>query len=121
MLFRSIVILGAIQAGIIPWTVKLASYFELGFVNNSDEPAPFNTGAFVYLVLLAATLIFGIYYTHLKGKVVFNTIILCITVILIGYSTFGVILIRSNADTPMDENNPENVFTLLSYLNRHFR
>ena len=114
----SIVILGAIQAGIIPWTVKLASYFELGFVNNSDEPAPFNTGAFVYLVLLAATLIFGIYYTHLKGKVVFNTIILCITVILIGYSTFGVILIRSNADTPMDENNPENVFTLLSYLNR---
>ena len=42
----------------------------------------------------------------------------CIMVMLIGYSTYGMIVIRSSADTPMDENNPENVFTLLSYLNR---
>jgi hypothetical protein len=41
-----------------------------------------------------------------------------ITVMLIGYSSYGMIVIRSSADTPMDENNPENVFTLLSYLNR---
>jgi hypothetical protein len=37
---------------------------------------------------------------------------------LIGYGSYGMIIIRSSADTPMDENNPENVFTLLSYLNR---
>src|SRR5690606_37510795 len=56
--------------------------------------------------------------THQKKKVIFNTAILAFAFILLGYSTFAVIIIRSNADTPMDENNPENVFTLLSYLNR---
>jgi MFS family permease len=47
-----------------------------------------------------------------------NTLTICITVMLIGYASYGMIIIRSSADTPMDENNPENVFTLLSYLNR---
>ena len=47
-----------------------------------------------------------------------HTLTMCIAVMLIGYSSYGMILIRSSADTPMDENNPENVFTLLSYLNR---
>ncbi len=47
-----------------------------------------------------------------------NTLTLCMLVMLIGYSSYGMIVIRSSADTPMDENNPENVFTLLSYLNR---
>jgi tetratricopeptide (TPR) repeat protein len=47
-----------------------------------------------------------------------NTILLALTVILMGYSTFAVIVIRSSANPPLDENNPENVFTLLSYLNR---
>ncbi|MCB0819123.1 MAG: DUF2723 domain-containing protein [Bacteroidetes bacterium] len=50
--------------------------------------------------------------------VLINTLTLCITVMLIGYASYGMIVIRSSADTPMDENNPENVFTLLSYLNR---
>lgn len=51
-------------------------------------------------------------------NVVLNTSILSFMVILIGYSTFAMIVIRSSANPPMDENNPENVFTLLSYLNR---
>jgi hypothetical protein len=112
----SILILGAIQYGIIPWTVIFASYFELFFTNTLGMP--FNTGAYIYLFLVGGALIYGIYHTHKNNQVIANTIIMSITVILIGYSTFGVILIRSNANTPMDENNPENVFNLLSYLNR---
>ena len=50
--------------------------------------------------------------------VVWNTIVLAFTVIAIGYSTYGVIIIRSNANTPLDESNPESVFSLLEYLNR---
>ncbi|MEY4329892.1 MAG: hypothetical protein RL609_640, partial [Bacteroidota bacterium] len=53
-----------------------------------------------------------------KSLVAFKTLVLCIAVALIGYTTFAVILVRSQANTPMDENNPENMFALLSYLNR---
>jgi len=57
-------------------------------------------------------------YGPRQNFVLANTLTLCITAMLIGYGSYGMILIRSAADTPMDENNPENVFTLLSYLNR---
>lgn len=49
---------------------------------------------------------------------IFNIIIMSVFVIFIGYSSYAVILIRSNADTPMDQNSPDNVYSLASYLNR---
>ncbi len=112
----AVAILGFIMYGIIPGAVNLASKFELMFVNGFGMP--FNSGLFVYLFLLAGGLAFGIYYTHKKAKVLLNTIILGVTVILIGYSSFTIIVIRSIAETPMNENQPDNVFALLSYLNR---
>ena len=47
-----------------------------------------------------------------------NTAMVMITVILIGYSSYAALVIRSNADTPMDQNSPDNVFSLKYYLNR---
>ena len=55
---------------------------------------------------------------HKKGKVILNTIILAISVIVIGYSSFAMIVIRSTANPPIDENSPDNVYSLLHYLNR---
>lgn len=49
---------------------------------------------------------------------IFNLIIMSVIVIFIGYSSYALILIRSNAQTPMDQNSPDNVFSLSSYLNR---
>jgi hypothetical protein len=112
----SLTILGTIMYIIIPGLIKVASKFELAFVNGMG--LPFKTGVFVYGTLLLALIFFGIWYTHKKGKVLLNTVILVITVIIIGYSSFAMIVIRSLANPPMDENNPENVFSLLSYLNR---
>ncbi|MFT5666886.1 MAG: hypothetical protein ACI9DK_001071 [Vicingaceae bacterium] len=112
----SIVILAAIQYGIIPGLIVMASWFELLFTNSFG--LPFNTGFFVYLALIVAGLAYALHYTQKNSKVVLNTIFLCVSAIILGYSSFAVILIRSNANTPMDENNPENVFTFLSYLNR---
>ncbi|MES2629476.1 MAG: DUF2723 domain-containing protein, partial [Bacteroidota bacterium] len=112
----SVLILGIIQAGIIPGTVKLASVFERIFVNGMG--LPFNSGVLIYVILFVTAIVFGLRWSHRKAKPLYNTAILCLATILIGYSTYAVITIRSNANPVIDENNPENVFSLLSYLNR---
>lgn len=112
----SLAILGGIMYVIIPHSVTLATWFELLFVNGMGMPI--HTGAIAFAIFVIAGLSFGIWYTDQKGKVIWNTILLSVTVIMIGYSSFTMIVIRSNANPPMDENNPDNVFSLLSYLNR---
>ena len=49
---------------------------------------------------------------------VMNTSLLCMLMIMVGYSSYAVIVIRSTANTPMDQNSPEDIFTLGTYLNR---
>jgi hypothetical protein len=109
-------LLGFMQFAFIPGVVSIAAKFELLFTNSFG--LPFGTGAAVYIVLLIVALVWGVQYTIKKSKPMWNTVLLCTIVMLIGYASYGMIIIRSSADTPMDENNPENVFTLLSYLNR---
>ena len=164
--------------GIVPGVVKIGGWFELLFVNGLG--LSFNTGLYIYILLLTATLIAGIYCTE-KGKSqktiatlftlaiallgipfygnsiggsivigaialaviyilctrssvsykgaqitrkylvsnrVFNTSFLSLLLIMIGYSSYALIVIRSSANTPMDQNSPEDIFTLGSYLNR---
>ena len=112
----SIVILGIVMYIIIPWIIKLAGLFELFFVNSVG--LPFNFGTIIYLIFMLGLIIWGLYYTRKKDKPVWNAIVLAITFIVIGYSSFLMLVIRSNADTPLDENNPENAMYLLAYLNR---
>ncbi len=74
-----------------------------------------------FLMAILLTIALGIYLFKYYKKVpvrIFSNIILCITVIFIGYSSYALILIRSNAQTPMDQNSPDNVFALADYLNR---
>lgn len=112
----SIVLLGFIMNIIIQGVVKIASWFELLFVNGFG--AGFKTGVIVYVLILFGALIWGIYYTYKHKQVVLNTILAGIVVILIGYSSYAMIVIRSNANPPMDQNDPETLFSLLYYLNR---
>ena len=112
----SLGILGLVQKGIIIYFVSLAGWFERFAIN--DLHMPFNSGVIIYVLLFIGLLTFGLWYTNKKGKVMLNTLILGITVAVIGYTSFATIIIRSQANPPMDENNPENLFALLSYLNR---
>jgi len=112
----SLVLLVLVQNGIIPWIVKLDWLFEKFFVNTMGMP--FNTGTFVYFILLIAAIVYGLYYTHKKQKVIANTIILCFTFIVIGYSSFFMLIIRSNANTPINENSPTDALGLQAYLAR---
>ena len=164
--------------GIVPGVVKVGGWFELLFVNVLG--LSFNTGLYTYILLLAATLVAGIYCTekgksqktiaatftlaiallgipfygksiggsiavgaivlaaiyflctrgsvsykgtqitrkYLVSRRVFNTSFLSLLLIMIGYSSYALIVIRSSANTPMDQNSPEDIFTLGSYLNR---
>ena len=47
-----------------------------------------------------------------------NTALLCMLMLMIGYSSYALIVIRSSANPPMDQNSPEDIFTLGSYLSR---
>jgi len=115
-LIVSLAILGSIMYVIIPGIVVVGKWFELLFVNSFG--LPYNSGVIFYILLIIGLIVWSLNYTYKKKQVVLNTIILGVTVILIGYSSFSMIVIRSLANTPMDENNPETIFNLYHYLNR---
>ena len=116
VLALSAVILAVILWGIIPYLPKLAAYVDLLFVNGFG--LPYNTGAVVFMLLLLAACFWLIYFSHKRGKVLLNTITLCFTMIVIGYSSFAVVVIRSSVNTPTNEYQPDNPFTLVRYLGR---
>ena len=172
-LLGSGVLVAAVLYGIVPGIVKVGGWFELLFVNGLGMS--FNSGVVVYIVLLAAALIWGVYesyteknktrmaisfiltiallgipfYGHGPSSIVIgilviaalgiylapnvqakikekwrisartmNTAMLCTMMIVIGYSSYALIVIRSTANTPMDQNSPEDIFTLGEYLGR---
>ena len=111
-----VVILALILFIIIPWLPKIAAYFDLFFVNVLG--LPYNTGATFFIVAVLAVCFFGIFRTLKQGKVFWNTALLCLTMIIIGFSLFSIDIIRSCAKTPTNEYQPDNAFTLVRYLSR---
>ncbi|MBN3035246.1 MAG: DUF2723 domain-containing protein [Bacteroidales bacterium] len=112
----SFLILAFIMYGIIPWVVKMAGNFELFFVNAMG--LPFNTGTVIYFAALTGVIIWLLRYARKLGKSLLHTIVIAIVFLLIGYSSFFMLIIRSNANPPIDENSPEDAIALLAYLNR---
>ena len=72
----------------------------------------------VVLGLLLACLNYKKLGHYLVSARIMNTTLLCMLMIMIGYSSYAVIVIRSSANTPMDQNSPEDIFTLGTYLSR---
>ncbi len=112
----SVLILGTVMSVIIPGVLKLAALFERFSVNSLS--LPFNIGTIIFFLILIASIVFGLRYSANKLQPAWNAILLAFSFILIGYSSFFMLVIRSNADTPIDENNPENAMYLLAYLQR---
>ena len=112
----AIALTGFIQVILIPAIVSLAGKFELFFVNSIGMP--FNFGTIFYFVFIIALIVWGLWYTTKKNKPVWNTIILSFMFILIGYSSFFMLVIRANANTPINENEPKDAISMLSYLKR---
>lgn len=109
-------LLFTVQLFIIPGIPSLAAKMDVMFVNSFGMG--FNSGVIFFSILLLVPLIFGIWYTQKNQKVLWNTILLSFAFILIGYSSYAMVVIRSNANTPIDMNNPDDPLTLVYYLNR---
>ena len=112
----SIALVGLIQVVIIPAIVSLCGKFELFFVNTLNTP--FNVGTIVYFILLTAIIVLGIYFSNKYKMVILNVVVLSFMFILIGYSSFFMLVIRANANTPINENEPSEAVSMLSYLKR---
>ncbi len=165
----SVLLVAAVLYGVVPGIVKVGGWFELLFVNGFGMP--FNSGMVVYILLLIAVVLAGIWFTNgtdrlrmaifftlsvgmlgipfyghgamsivigiivlallvgllfyknKEGKFIIrprfmNTALLCMLMLMIGYSSYALIVIRSTQNTPMDQNSPEDIFSLGTYLNR---
>ena len=112
----SAIILAVILWGIIPYLPKIAAVFDLLFVNVFH--LPFNSGAAFFVILLLALCFWAIYYTRKKDRHIWNTVTMCFTMIVIGYSAFAMVVIRSANNTPTNEGQPDNPYALVKYLGR---
>ncbi|MBW2938610.1 DUF2723 domain-containing protein [Aureisphaera sp. CAU 1614] len=101
---------------LLPMTMKFFSATELFFVNTIR--LPFNSGTLFAGLLFITLFYFGLKYTKKKGHTTFNTLILCVLFIFIGFSSWLMLPIRANAGTVINENNPNNARELLAYYNR---
>jgi len=112
----SFILVSLLMYVIIPWIPKLAGMFELFFVNGLG--LPFNSGLIFYFILFIGLLVWGLWRTRKSGRTILNAILLSLTFLLIGYTSFLTLVIRSNADTPINEDKPRDAISLVSYLNR---
>ena len=111
-----VAIVGAVMVGIIPGLPSIAGKFEVFFVNNLG--LPYNSGMIFFIIILVAALVYGVYYSYVNRLEELNTALLSLTFILIGYSCYALVLIRSQDNPPIDENDPENLISFVSYLKR---
>lgn len=112
----SAILLAVILYGIIPFLPKMAAYFDLFFVNTLGMK--FNIGAIFFLTCVLLATLAGLLYARRKEKVWVHTGLLAFLMIFIGYLPFCIIVIRSSANTPTNEYQPDNPFTLVRYLSR---
>ena len=98
-----------------PNILRYFSALEIFFVNSVG--LPFNSGSIIAFVLLVGFIIFGIRYTRKKNYVNLNTALLCITFVVVGFSSWLMLPIRANANVTVNENNPSSARELLAYYN----
>jgi len=98
-----------------PNILRYFSALEIFFVNSVG--LPYNSGSIIALILLVLFIYLGLNYSKKKGHVILNTSLLCITFIIIGFTTWLMLPIRANANVPVNENNPSSARELLAYYN----
>ncbi|MDA0686668.1 MAG: DUF2723 domain-containing protein [Bacteroidetes bacterium] len=97
----------------IPW---LLANLDKMFVNGFG--LPFYSGALAAVVLIFGAVVYLLRYTAGKGKIGWNTIVLSIGFVILGYSSYAMVIIRSMADPSIDMNDPEDPYKFYGYITR---
>ena len=100
---------------LLPSTLSMFGNLEVFFVN--DLGLPFNSGTIFTAFILVAIIYYTLNYSYKKKLYLMNLSLLCLTFIFIGFSSWLMIPIRSNADTVINENSPKDARSLLAYYN----
>ncbi|MCS5491819.1 glycosyltransferase family 117 protein [Algoriphagus limi] len=101
---------------IIPGLPSLAGSTEIFFVNSLG--LPFGSGIIFFIIAFLGALYAAYRYSYRKELAGLNTILLSLIFILIGYSSYTLILIRANQDPVINENGPKDIISFVSYLKR---
>lgn len=121
---KSFILANVVIVAILLFIFKLLLPFTLGFFGKTEIfmvnelGLPFNSGTIFAFLFIVAAFYFGLQYTKKKGHVFYNTLILSTLFILIGFSTWLMLPIRANANTPINENKPSDAAEVLAYYNR---
>jgi hypothetical protein len=110
------IILGVVQKVLIQDTVKLIGGFELFFVNGLG--LPFNSGSYFCIALYAVIIILALRWARRHQRYYVRLAFLCIAFILVGYSSYFMIVIRANAGPAINMQDVNNPMKLVSYLDR---
>lgn len=111
-----VAVLGLIQGLIITGIPKLWTGLELLMVNSFG--LPFHSGLIPLLLIIGGVLYLGYRYAHRTHNGMIQNIMVGLSLVLVSYSIIGVVVIRANANPPINMNAPTDAFRLLPYLNR---
>lgn len=101
---------------LLPYTLSFFGHLEVFFVNSMGMP--FNSGTIIAALLVIGAFYYGITLSRKRNYPIFNTLLLCVLFIFVGFSSWMMLPIRANAGTTINENNPNNARELLAYYNR---
>ena len=109
-------IIAFVQKFVIVGIPTLWEKLEIPFVN--DFGLPFHSGLVATLILIGLLIFFLLKFAHQKQHYNMQLIVMGALMVMVGFSTIGVIVIRANADTPVNMNTPSDATRLIPYLNR---
>ena len=109
-------ILSIVFKGIFPLIMTLFGKMEVFAVNGLG--LPFHSGTIIAFLILIAVCYFALKYARNSKKSLYNTMVLSVVYMMIGFSCWMVIPIRATANPPMNLNNPDNAIGMLDYYNR---
>lgn len=105
-----------IQKGVIVGIPAMWATFELFCVNTLG--LPFHSGIFPTILALGALFYFGLRYAHRKKSHILQLALVSLLMAVMAFSTYGAVVIRANANPPINMNEPSDAMRLLPYLNR---